>query len=197
MTKPGHANAVLRKAGRVSGALALEKVLAGTVRRNNTSRAKKLVRRSARAATVLVAVMTVQAVRRKVSSADPNTAAASANRVLAVTVNCTPEELDSLPQPLAALQDQIEVIVHEAPGGRGTEVAARLVEPPRRGIGGVLARVAGTDPRQDVRLALRQAKSLIETGEVLRAQTPPTTHSTLLGKPLDLAIRRSHGEGRL
>jgi hypothetical protein len=48
-----------------------------------------------------------------------------------------------------------------------------------------------------VRSALRDAKSLIETGEVIKPTEPPTTRQTLLGMPLELAIRRSGGEGRL
>jgi hypothetical protein len=59
------------------------------------------------------------------------------------------------------------------------------------------ARVRGDDPRQEIRRALREAKSLLETGEVLRPATPGSDHPTLPGKLLDLVISRSGGEGRL
>jgi hypothetical protein len=46
-----------------------------------------------------------------------------------------------------------------------------------------------------VRRALRHAKSLIETGEVLR--TEPTRPRSPGGKLIDAIARRSGGEGRL
>ncbi len=122
------------------------------------------------------------------------------DRWLLVTVNRPPDEVVSderLPEPLARLGDAIVVQVHPAPGGRGTELAARLVDPAPSGASGVAARVSGQDPRQAVRAALREAKSLIETGEVLRADEPSTTRATAGGKLLGLATRRAGGEGRL
>ena len=115
-----------------------------------------------------------------------------------VTVNRPPEEVATdgrLPGPLAELSDAVEVQIRPAPGGRGTEVAARL-----RGevpSGAAAARVVGSDPRQDLRAALRQSRQLLETGEVLRADEQPTARRTLRGLPLDLATRRAGGEGRL
>jgi hypothetical protein len=209
MRKPQlHAKkSLLTRAKMLLGAAVLKKAVDRTVHRDKRSRDEKLRRRAVRAAGVAAAVIGAEAVRRKAAS--QNSAVKSKTRALtkgagaddehalAVTVNCSPERLQPLPDPLAALEDKAEVTVTEAPGGRGTEIHVRLVQPPPSGIAGAIARVAGTDPRQDVRLALRQTRSLIETGEVLSPDTPPTTHSTLLGKPLELAIRRSHGEGRL
>lgn len=123
-----------------------------------------------------------------------------AHRWLVVTVNRPPDEVVSderLPEPLARLGDAIEVQASPAPGGRGTELAARLVDPAPSGPSAVAARLTGQDPRQAVRAALREAKSLIETGEVLRADEPPTTRATPGGKLLGLATRRAGGEGRL
>ncbi|HEV2872578.1 MAG TPA: hypothetical protein VG409_14315, partial [Actinomycetota bacterium] len=60
-----------------------------------------------------------------------------------------------------------------------------------------VARAAGSDPRQRLRAALRQARQLCETGEVLQADRPPTARRTLRGLPLELATRRAQGEGRL
>ena len=59
-----------------------------------------------------------------------------------------------------------------------------------------MARVTGRDPRQDVRLALRQAKSLLETGDVLSPDTA-STHPGLGGRLVRLVGRRAGGEGRL
>jgi hypothetical protein len=118
------------------------------------------------------------------------------DRWLVVTVNCAPENLskDALPAPLAALRDRVEIQIRPAPGGRGTELGARLL---RSGPSGVVARITGADPRQEVRSALREAKSLLETGEVLRADTPSTNRPTVGGKILETATRRAGGEGRL
>jgi hypothetical protein len=118
----------------------------------------------------------------------------------AVTVFRPLEEVQpdgQLPEPLAELGDAIEVQVRPAPGDRGTELAARLRQGAPTGMRGAAARAAGTDPRQDLRAALRQARQLLETGEVLSPDQPPTTRRTLRGLPLELATRRAGGEGRL
>ena len=121
-------------------------------------------------------------------------------RQLVVTVNRPPEEVapeGQFPDQLTALGDQVELQVRPAPGGKGTELAARVLAPQPGGFRGAARRVAGKDPRQEVRRALREAKSVLETGEVLEAQQPGTTERTLLGLPIDLATRRSGGEGQL
>lgn len=120
---------------------------------------------------------------------------ADENRWLAVTVNRPADDIDlaSLAEPLARLGDRIEVQVRAASGDKGTELMARLREP---GATGVVARVAGTDPRQEVRLALRQAKALLETGEVLEPE-PSSAHPGPGGRLVRLASRRAGGEGRL
>lgn len=118
-------------------------------------------------------------------------------RWLVVTVNRPPDEVaggGGLPDQLVALGDSVEVQVRPAPGGRGTELAARPRTEPRRSR---FRRAAGRDPRQDVRRALREAKQVLEAGEVVRANEPGTTKRTLLGIPIDLATRRAGGEGRL
>ncbi|WP_230689062.1 hypothetical protein ACN26Y_14925 [Micromonospora sp. WMMD558] len=75
------------------------------------------------------------------------------------------------PEPLRRLGGAIQVEVRPAPGCRGTELAAR----PRPGVPlpGLAAHVVGDDPARAVRAALRQAKQLAETGEVLRADRTP------------------------
>jgi hypothetical protein len=119
------------------------------------------------------------------------------NRWLMVTINCPPERLDDLPAPVTRLLDQAEVAIRPAPGDRGTELGLRLREPPPAGPAGLAARLTGDDPRRELRSALRDAKSLVETGEVIEPAEPPATRQTLLAKPLELAIRRSGKEGRL
>jgi hypothetical protein len=57
-----------------------------------------------------------------------------ADRWHSVTVNCAPDQLDPLPAPLSKLGDAAEIVMRPAPGGRGTELAARLVEPVPSGI---------------------------------------------------------------
>lgn len=121
------------------------------------------------------------------------------NRWLAVTVNVPPElfpAASDLPEPIAKLTDQAEVGIHPAPGGRGTELAMRLLKPPSAAKSGLTGRVGGDDPRQQVRAALRDAKSMIETGEVLQPDEP-TTHRTRTGKLMELMTSRAGGEGRL
>jgi hypothetical protein len=46
------------------------------------------------------------------------------------------------------------------------------------------------DPRRMVEEALHQAKSMIETGEVLRPDWPPSTQPAQVGKLLEFAGRR-------
>lgn len=123
-----------------------------------------------------------------------------ASRWRVVTIYRKPDEVapeGRLPEPLAQLGDAIEVQIREAPGDKGTELAARLRMPEPSGLTGTPARISGKDPRQAVRSALRESKQLVETGEVLKADTPPTTKPTIRGLPIDLAGRRAGGEGRL
>ena len=88
----------------------------------------------------------------------------AARRWRAVTVLAPPERVGTAvgpPPPLAAMADRIEVRVTPAPGDRGTELAARFRGP------------ASADDVGELRAALRQAKQLIEVGEVLRVEPQP------------------------
>ncbi|MEN4478785.1 hypothetical protein [Mycolicibacterium cosmeticum] len=124
------------------------------------------------------------------------------SRWRSVTIYRTPEEVmpgGRVPEPLARLGDRIEVQVRTAAGGKGAELAARLRGPEPRGLGSVASRVSGDDPRQQLRAALRQAKQLIEVGEILRVDPAPhgNRSATPTGKLVELATRRSGGEGVL
>ena len=134
--------------------------------------------------TALGAVASVTAragrsVARQVRSAlDPSAArpagpGRSSSGWLAVTVAREPAEVDAtdLPAPLADLGRRIEVRVQPAPGGKGTELAARLHG--RSASGTDPGRLTGGDPEADVRSALREAKQLIEVGEVLVVDPVP------------------------
>ncbi|MEU0030508.1 hypothetical protein [Streptomyces sp. NPDC006335] len=125
-------------------------------------------------------------------------AASSAHRWLAVTVNCEPEDLrpDKLPSPLQEYGERIETRISAAPADRGTELAVRFRQPPPELARSVPARLAGQDPRQDLRRALRESKALLEAGEVL-VPDEPTTHDTPGGKVIGLFSRRASGEGVL
>jgi hypothetical protein len=120
----------------------------------------------------------------------------------AVTVYREPDEVTpggQLPPPLATLGDSIETRIRPAPGGKGTELAARLRVPAPSGAAGVAARARGDDPRGRLRAALREAKQLIEVGEVLAVD--PTPHgrrsASPLGAALEAATRRAGREGVL
>lgn len=124
------------------------------------------------------------------------------NRWRAVTVNKPVGEVapnGSLPPPLAALGDSVEVRVTTAGDGKGTEIGARLRSPEPSGLGAFAGRLAGRDPRQPVRAALRESKQLLEVGEVLRVEPQPAGHRTTdqAGKMLDSIIERAGAEGVL
>jgi hypothetical protein len=119
---------------------------------------------------------------------------------LAVTLDRGPAEIDvaALPAPLAAYGDRIETRVRPAPGDKGTELAVRLTRRPT-GRASAPARLAGSDPQAELRSALREAKQLIEVGEVLRVD--PTPHgkrnATPAGAALEAATKRAPKGGVL
>lgn len=118
-------------------------------------------------------------------------------RWLVVTVYRPPEEVseDRLPGPLAELDDEIEVRIRPAPKDLGTELYARPRGPVPSGLSRVQARISGNDPRQSVRKALREAKQILETGEVLSPDKSPTTKDTPGGKLLGMVTGRAREEG--
>ncbi|MFC0678244.1 hypothetical protein ACFFGH_10375 [Lysobacter korlensis] len=121
------------------------------------------------------------------------------DRWLTVTVAASREEVapnGAPPHPLAELGDRVEWRLEPAPGDRGIELSAR----PRAGFAGELRELAhGRDPRETVRIAVRESKQLIEAGEVLRIDPRPSgaRPQTPAGAIVDTVVRRSHGEGVL
>ncbi len=117
-----------------------------------------------------------------------------------VTINRPPDEVapnGRLPEPLAKLGGTVEVQARPAPGDRGTEVAARLRDPVPSGPGEAAARFKGQDPRGPVRRALRDSRALLERGEVLSPDKPPTTHPGPGGKLIAALAGRAREEGGL
>ncbi|MGW0434150.1 hypothetical protein ACWDV4_16620 [Micromonospora sp. NPDC003197] len=116
-----------------------------------------------------------------------------------VTVDRPPAQVapeGRLPEPLVRLGDGVETRIRPAPGGRGTELAARLRAGGSDALTGMVAHLTGDDPRMALRAALRQAKQLAETGELLTPDLPSTTRRTLLNRPLEVATRHGRDQGR-
>ncbi|MEH0971759.1 hypothetical protein V6U77_11565 [Micromonospora sp. CPCC 205546] len=106
----------------------------------------------------------------RAAGADPRPA-----RWQVVTVDRAPGEVlpdGRWPEPLRRLGAAVQVELRPAPGCRGTELAARPV-PGAAPPAGLAAHLVGDDPGLLVRRALREAKQLAETGEVLRADRWP------------------------
>jgi hypothetical protein len=117
-----------------------------------------------------------------------------------LTVNRSADQIapsGQLPEPLAGLGDAVEVQLRRAAGDRGTEVAVRLRDGARSSVAAGVTRLTSRDPDQAIRAALREARQLVETGEVLHPDYPPTTQPTRLNKPLQLATLQGRREGRL
>jgi uncharacterized membrane protein len=65
----------------------------------------------------------------------------------------------------------------DAPGGRGTIVAARVEYAPSGGsLGAALAHLMGRSPPRLVADSLRHARALLETGEIATTRGQPTGH---------------------
>jgi hypothetical protein len=101
-------------------------------------------------------------------------------------------ERDGYPEPLGRLAAALEIRVEPAPGDKGFEVHARVRD-------GADLGVDGSDPNRTLREALRDAKQVFETGEVLRATPRPhgDRPRTLLGHAVDEAEDDAKGGGAL
>jgi hypothetical protein len=117
-----------------------------------------------------------------------------------LTVNLPPEEVapgGRLPDPLARLGDTVDIEVRPAPADKGTEIAVKLRDGEPSGAKGLTSRFTRDDPRWPVRRALRETRSLLETGEVLLPDAPTTTRRTLRSRPLEFSTRHGREEGLL
>lgn len=140
-------------------------------------------------ALALVGVATTALVRRRSRGPSAGTSGRARSGWLAVTVNRAVDDVlpgVALPAPLAALGDTIDVEVRPAPGDKGSELRARQ-------------RPGTPDATGRIRAALREAKQLIEVGEVLRVD--PTPHgrrtATPTGLLVDVLTARSNEGGTL
>jgi hypothetical protein len=88
-----------------------------------------------------------------------------------------------LPSPLADLGERVDIEMKPAPGDRGTEVFVR-------------ARDRAASARE-IRRALRDTRSLLEVGDVLLPDGPPTTEPTLANRALREVTRHGREEGLL
>ena len=95
-----------------------------------------------------------------------------------VTINRSPEEIRTVPEPLTELGSAVEVRIRPAPGERGTEVAARMREHVPSGMGAFAARLTGDDPVWRVRRALRDAK----VGDPIEIETPKGARTFVVQK---------------
>ncbi|MCY1694293.1 hypothetical protein [Curtobacterium sp. SL109] len=149
------------------------------------------------AAVVVAAAGAVVLARRRRPRSAPGTGAASAPRSgwLAVTVARDADDVlpaGRTPGPLARFGDAVELEARIAPGDKGTELRARFRQ-------GTSRAAAGDRDRGRLRAALREAKQLIEVGEVLRVDPVPhgLRAATPTGALVELATARSNEEGTL
>jgi hypothetical protein len=98
------------------------------------------------------------------------------------------------PEPLQRIAEVLEIRLDSAPGDKGFEVHARL----RDGADATTV-IGDDDPDRALRAALRDAKQLFETGEILHATPRPHGHrpSTPSGAVVDNAEKNAKGEGVL
>jgi hypothetical protein len=135
-------------------------------------------------AVAVAALGTAQKLAKKVLAGDGGSSRSDGkDRWHAATVNLPPAHVSGDGTAPAPLRDMagIEVRMQQAPGGRGTEIYVRST---------------GADAG-DVRKALREAKSLLETGDVLLPDSPSTTQPTPLNAPIRTATEHGREEGRL
>jgi hypothetical protein len=157
---------------------------------------KKYTAAAIAAGGALAATVAIVARRRPTDADGPAGQAASGWKV--VTIERPEAEVlvdGALPAPLDELADVIEVRAEAAPGGRGTELAVRIRPDAadQRSADG-----ERPDPGR-LRAALREAKQLLEAGEVATNEPQPEGHrpSTPAGLLVDALSRRSPKEGIL
>lgn len=112
-----------------------------------------------------------------------------AGGVVAVTVLGLPEdvvgawEVDGPPAPQ-------ELAVAPAPADRGTEIRVRGSDG-----GGLVERVRGESPRQQVRDRLRRLKSTLEAGEVITTEGQPSGRGPVAENLTEAVSRRLRAWG--
>jgi hypothetical protein len=145
---------------------------------------KNVTKGAVAAAALATASKAAQTVAKKVLAGNEGPGRSDGkDRWHAATVNLPPDQVSpdgAAPPPLRDLNG-IEVRMQQAPDGKGTEIYVRST---------------GADVGE-ARKALREAKSLLEVGDVLLPDRPTTTEPTLLNKPIRTATEHAREEGRL
>ncbi|MDB5166606.1 MAG: hypothetical protein JWM37_678 [Candidatus Saccharibacteria bacterium] len=155
------------------------------MRINNKKPALALVGTAVVAGVAAVAVQQAKQTQKRIAHSLERWHPITINRDVA-DVTLESEEL----QPLLTHGSSIELQISPAPGKKGTEIAGRVI---RDGLSAREAR----NMLAKLRTALRDTQWLFETGEVLKADEPPSTHRTLTGLPLDFVTRHAKEGGRL
>lgn len=142
----------------------------------------------------IAAGLVARSLRREKSGGDGDGPHPEGWRAVTVRGDAAAFAASGYPAPLRRLEAVLEIRIEPAPGDKGFEVHARLRDGADTG-----AALEDEDPERALRQALRDAKQLFETGEVLRATPRPHGRrpSTLLGAVVDEAEDESKGEGVL
>ena len=126
----------------------------------------------------------VAAVRRHESTEPPANRRWHAVTVLHDDLDLTDGTPDaSWPAPIGAFGARVQARALPAPGGRGTELHVKPVDPDLTG--------------GEVRRALREARALLEGGGGPGPDRPANTEPTPRSPPLQAAIRAGRTAGRL
>lgn len=114
----------------------------------------------------------------------PKTPRSERSRWRVVTIQRSEADVIGAMAPLSALSG-VETRPAPAPGNRGTELAARIID-------------GKTEP-DALRIALRQTKQLAEAGEIAVVQPAPhgPRKTTPQGALLDFVAKKSEGKGVL
>lgn len=133
----------------------------------------------------------IGAVRELVGSVDQLPDGADGpGRWLVVTIYRQPEDVQTQVDgsgPLSRMRGEIELTARQAPGDKGSELAARPTAPDGGSV----------DRRRALREALRETKSILECGAVVEPSRPGSSHPGPAGHLLRAVTKRAWGQGRL
>jgi hypothetical protein len=100
----------------------------------------------------------------------------------AVTINASRDTVESAWVAAEEIRRKVDaahadVVIQEAPGNRGIELAVDFVEdPPLGDLGATAAKLTGRDLATTLADELRRLKQVVETGEVVRSDSTPHGH---------------------
>jgi hypothetical protein len=116
-----------------------------------------------------------------------------------VTILARPDEIapdGRLPAPLAALAEIVDTRLEPAPGGRGSQLAARVKYEPTSEAPARKGQEfwKGQDLSGQIRSALQHAKQLVEVGEVLAVEPQPAGKRRRSGAGLLMDLMSGHAD---